>query len=137
MGIEDVALACCLPGVTVCVPTDAVSTQAATKAMLEHDGPVYLRLGRPKAPVVYPDGCNFDFGKSIQLVDGDDVTIIANGLMVGMAMDAAKSLKDSGISARVIDMHTVKPIDEEAIIKAAKETGRIVVAEEHLAAGGL
>ena len=137
MGIEDVALACCLPGVTVCVPTDAVSTQAATKAMLEHDGPVYLRLGRPKAPVVYPDGCNFEFGKSIQLVDGDDVTIIANGLMVGMAMDAAKSLKDSGISARVIDMHTVKPIDEEAIIKAAKETGRIVVAEEHLAAGGL
>ncbi|WP_166828591.1 transketolase family protein [Thalassoroseus pseudoceratinae] len=137
MGIEDVALASCLPGVTVCVPTDAVSTQAATKAMLEHNGPVYLRLGRPKAPVVYPDGCDFQFGKSIQLTDGDDITIIANGLMVGMALDAAKSLKDSGIAARVIDMHTVKPIDEEAIIKAATETGRIVVAEEHLAAGGL
>lgn len=137
MGIEDVALACCLPGVVVMVPSDAVSTKKATEAMLAHQGPCYLRLGRPKVPVIYPNGCNFEIGKAITVREGDDLTIIANGLMVSMALDAAKLLADQGVSARVLDMHTIKPLDENAITKAAKETGRIVVAEEHLAAGGL
>ncbi len=137
MGIEDVGLACSLPGVVVMVPSDAACTLKATEAMLAHQGPCYLRLGRPKVPVLYPDGCDFEIGKSITLKEGTDVTIIANGIMVSMAMDAAKLLSDQGVSARVIDMHTIKPLDEAAILKAAKETGRIVVAEEHLAAGGL
>lgn len=137
MGIEDVALACTLPGVAVMVPADAASTRAATKAMLEHQGPTYLRLGRPKVPEIYTDGCPFEIGKANTLREGTDVTLIANGLMVAMALDAAAALKESGVSARVIDMHTIKPIDEEAIQAAAKETGAIVVAEEHLAAGGL
>jgi transketolase len=137
MGIEDVALACCLPGVVVMVPSDAVSTKKATEAMLAHEGPCYLRLGRPKVPVIYPNGCNFEIGKALTVREGDDLTIIANGLMVAMALDAAKLLSDQGVSARVLDMHTIKPLDEAAIAKAAKETGRIVVAEEHLAAGGL
>jgi transketolase len=137
MGIEDVALACSLPGVVVMVPSDAASTRKATEAMLDYQGPCYLRLGRPKVPVIYPDGCDFEIGKSITVCEGNDLTIIANGIMVSMAMDAAKLLSDKGISARVLDMHTIKPLDEEAVVKAAKETGRIVVAEEHLAAGGL
>lgn len=137
MGIEDVALACTLPGVAVIVPADAASTKAATAAMLAHQGPTYLRLGRPKVPAIYSDGCDFEIGKSNQLRDGSDVTLIANGLMVAMAMDAAAELADRGVSARVIDMHTVAPIDQEAIVRAAGETGGIVVAEEHLAAGGL
>jgi transketolase len=102
-----------------------------------HKGPTYMRLGRPKVPVIYPDGCDFEIGKANIVRKGDDVTIIANGLMLGMALDAAAVLANEGVSARVIDMHTVKPLDEEAVARAARETGAIVVAEEHLAAGGL
>jgi transketolase len=137
MGIEDVALACALPGVAVIVPSDAPSTKKATEAMLRHEGPVYLRLGRPKVPVIYPNGCDFQIGKAIQVRDGQDVTLIANGIMVAAALDAAAELQSSGVSARVLDMHTAKPIDEAAIVAAARDTGAIVVAEEHLAAGGL
>ena len=138
MGIEDVSLACSLPNVVVIVPSDAASTKAATEAMLEHTGPVYLRLGRPKVPVIHGEKCeNFKIGKSITVREGNDLTIIANGLMVGLALDAAKELEDAGVQARVIDMHTVKPIDRDAIVKAAKETSAIVVAEEHLHHGGL
>lgn len=137
MGIEDVALACTFPGMAVIVPADAASTKAATAAMLAHDGPTYLRLGRPKVPAIYSEGCDFEIGRSIQLRDGSDVTLIANGLMVAMALDAAEELSAKGISARVIDMHTASPIDRDAIIAAARETRGIVVAEEHLAAGGL
>ena len=138
MGIEDVSLACSLPGVAVIVPSDAASTKAATRAMLEHKGPTYLRLGRPKVPVIHGDSLKgFKIGKSITVRDGKDVTIIANGLMVAAALDAAKDLEAGGVNARVIDMHTVKPIDRDAIVKAAKETGAIVVAEEHLHHGGL
>ena len=137
MGIEDVALACTLPGVSVIVPADAPSARKATEAILKHHGPTYLRLGRQKVPVVYPEGCDFEIGRANQLRDGDDVTLIANGLMVAMALDAAAELAAKGISARVLDMHTVKPIDERAIQSAAQETQAIVVAEEHLAAGGL
>lgn len=138
MGIEDVALACSLPGVAVIVPADGPSTRAATRAMLDHFGPTYLRLGRPKVPLIYPDGCpQFKLGQSIQVREGRDATIIANGLMVGVALDAAVALEKTGVQVRVLDMHTVKPIDEAAIVRAARETGAIVVAEEHLAAGGL
>jgi transketolase len=137
MGIEDVALACALPGVAVVVPADANSARLATRAMLEHRGPVYLRCGRIEVPEIYAADAKFQIGKANQLRDGQDVTIIANGLMVGIALDAAAVLAQEGTQARVLDMHTVKPLDEAAIVAAAKETGRIVVAEEHLMAGGL
>jgi transketolase len=137
MGIEDVALACSLPGVVVVVPSDAACTKAATEAIVEHKGPAYLRTGRQKVADLYPNGCDFKLGKAIQLRDGKNVTIIANGLMVGAAMDAAKILEGEGIQARVLDMHTVKPLDVDAITRAANDTGAIVVTEEHLDHGGL
>lgn len=137
MGIEDVALACALPGVKVIVPSDAPTTAKATAAMLAEEGPVYLRLSRGKLAVVHPEDSEFEIGKAIQLRDGDDATIIANGLMVAAALDAAFELAKVGISVRVLDMHTVKPLDEQAVIKAANETRAIVVAEEHLMHGGL
>jgi transketolase len=137
MGIEDIALACSMPGMTVIVPSDAMSAKKATRAMLEHVGPVYLRCGRIELPEIYTESSPFQIGKANTVKDGKDVTIIANGLMVGIALDAAAALAKTGVQARVIDMHTVKPLDEEAIVKAATETGRIVVTEEHLMAGGL
>ncbi len=137
MAIEDVALACSLPGFTVIVPADGPSAAAATKAMIETEGPMFLRCGRPKVPVIYTDGADFHIGKANEVRAGDDVTIIANGIMVAMALDAAEALAEDGIAARVLDMHTVKPIDVEAIERAANETRGIVVAEEHLAYGGL
>jgi transketolase len=138
MGIEDVALACALGGFTVIVPADEPSTKMATQAMLQHQGPVYLRVGRPDVPLVYNEAePPFTIGKANQLRDGKDVTIVANGLMVAAALDAAEALAAQGVQARVLDMHTVKPIDRNALSAAARETGAIVVAEEHLAHGGL
>jgi transketolase len=137
MAIEDVALACAVPGMSVIVPADAPSTTAATKAMIETRGPMFLRCGRPKVPVVYPRGAEFHLGKANTLREGDDIAIVANGIMVAMALDAAAGLADEGIEARVLDMHTVKPVDTAAIERAANETRGIVVAEEHLAYGGL
>ena len=137
MAIEDVALACAIPGMTVIVPADAASTKAATAAMIERQGPTFLRCGRPKVPVIYDDGADFHLGKANTLRDGDDVTIVANGIMVAMALDAAAALADEGLNARVLDMHTVKPVDAAAIERAANETRGIVVAEEHMAYGGL
>ena len=137
MGIEDVALACSMPGIAVMVPADAVSAKKATRSMLEHQGPTYLRLGRPKVPALYDESLDFQIGKAITLKEGSDATIIANGIMVAIAADAAKTLEDEGLNVRVVDMHTVKPIDREAVIAAAKETGCIIVAEEHLHHGGL
>jgi transketolase len=137
MAIEDVALACSLPGFTVIVPADGPSAAAATHAMLEREGPTFLRCGRPKVPVVYDGGPEWHLGKATRLRDGDDVTIVANGIMVAMALDAAAGLAEDGIEARVLDVHTVKPIDVQAIERAANETRGIVVAEEHLAYGGL
>jgi transketolase len=138
MGIEDVALTCALPGFVVMVPADEESARAATAAMLEHNGPVYLRVGRPDVPKVYTKSpMSFEIGKAIRLRDGSDLTIVANGLMVAPALDAAEALAGDGIQARVLDMHTVKPIDSAALEAAAKETGALVVAEEHLAHGGL
>jgi transketolase len=137
MGIEDVSLACSLPGVVVVVPSDAACTKAATKAIVDHNGPAYLRIGRGKVADIYPQGCDFKLGKAIQLRDGKTATIIANGLMTAAALDAAKILEAEGVECRVLDMHTVKPLDVDAITKAAKDTGAIVVTEEHLAHGGL
>jgi transketolase len=138
MGIEDIALATALPHFTVLVPADGPSTAAATRAMFQHDGPVYLRTGRGKAPVVYSEKeVPFQIGKANQLRDGSDVTIIACGLMVAVALEAAETLAKQGVDARVLDMHTIKPIDEEAIVAAARDTGAIVTVEEHLLQGGL
>ncbi len=137
MGIEDVSLACSLPGFTVIVPADEHSTRKATRAMLDFSGPVYLRVGRPEVPAIYDENAPFSIGKANTLRDGKDVTIVANGLMVAVALDAADALSEQGITARVLDMHTVKPIDRDALLAAAKETGAVVVAEEHLAHGGL
>jgi len=137
MGIEDVSMACSLPGVQVMVAADGISAKLLTGAMLNHVGPTYLRLARGKVAEIYKSDSKIEIGKAVELNPGNDVTIIANGLMVAAALDAAAELKGQGINARVLDMHTVKPIDEAAIVKAAKETGYIVVAEEHLAHGGL
>jgi transketolase len=137
MGIEDVSLACSLPNFTVVVPCDEPSTMKAVEALGALPTPAYLRAGRPNVPVVYESGCDFKLGKANQIRQGTDVTIIANGLMVAPALEAAEKLAASGIQARVLDMHTVKPIDDAAVLAAAKETGRIVVAEEHMLHGGL
>ncbi|MFO0863970.1 MAG: transketolase C-terminal domain-containing protein [Gemmataceae bacterium] len=137
MGIEDVGLACSLPNFTVVVPSDEPSTMKAVEALGAIKTPAYLRAGRPNVPVIYEKGCDFKLGKAIQVRQGTDVTIIANGLMVAPALEAAEKLAASGIQARVLDMHTVKPLDDAAVLAAAKETGRIVVAEEHLLHGGL
>jgi len=137
MAIEDIALACALPGFTVIVPADGPSAAAATKAMIEREGPTFLRCGRPKVPVIYSEGADFHVGKANMLRDGSDVTIVANGIMVAMALDAAVALAEESIEARVLDVHTVKPIDVAALERAAHETRAVVVAEEHLAHGGL
>lgn len=137
MGIEDVALACALPNFVVLVPADEHETRAATRAMARHLGPAYMRTGRPKFPLIYEKGCHFTIGVANLLRSGDDVALIANGLMVSRALQAAETLAQEGIEARVLDMHTVKPIDRQAVIAAARETGAIVTAEEHLAAGGM
>jgi transketolase len=134
--IEDVALACTLPGFVVCVPADEAQTKDLVKRAADHKGPVYIRTGRPKAPKVY-EGGEFPFGKMRTLEEGRDVTIVANGLLLSEALKAHDMLKDDGVSARVLDGYCVKPLDEEAVSKAARETGAIVVAEEHSRFGGL
>jgi transketolase len=137
MGIEDVSLACSLPSFTVVVPADEPSMMKAVSALAGIRTPAYLRAGRPNVPIVYPDGCNFQLGKANMLRDGKNVAIIANGLMVSAALEAAERLASQGIQARVLDMHTVKPCDDAAVLAAAYDTGHIVVAEEHLLHGGL
>jgi transketolase len=135
--IEDLSLYCALPSFTVIVPADAVETTKAVKAAAATYGPFYIRLSRPKTPLIYHEDHHFIVGKSVTLRRGKDVTIIAMGIMVAKALQAAQKLATQGIDSRVIDMHTLNPLDEKAIIKAASETGAIVVAEEHLAHGGL
>ena len=135
--VEDIALACSLPGFVVCVPSDEHQMRAAVKAAYQHNGPVYIRSGRPKAPLVYHEEPNFAFGKANRVREGTDVTIIANGLMVAAGIVAHDKLKEEGISVRVVDMATVKPLDEEEVAAAARDTGAVVVAEEHLIHGGL
>lgn len=137
MSVEDVALATSFPGFTVVVPADEHSARAATRALASHPGPAFMRVGRPPAPLIYKEGDSFEIGKAVQLREGSDVTLIANGLMVGASLQAADKLAQEGISARVLDMATVKPLDDAAIASAAQETGHIVVAEEHSIYGGL
>ena len=135
---EDVALACSLPDFVVCVPSDEHQMKAVVKAAYAHDGPVYIRSGRPKAPLIYDaEPTDFAFGKAAQLRDGKDATIVANGLMVGAALVAHEALAKEGIKVRVLDMATVKPLDDDAVTRAAADTGAIVTAEEHLIHGGL
>ncbi len=135
--IEDIALMRVIPDMVIINPADDIEAQQATKAAAEYQGPVYLRLGRLAVEDVNPEGYKFEWGKGVELKDGKDVTVIATGLMVQKALDAAKILAKKGISARVINIHTIKPIDKEIIIKAAAETGAIVTAEEHSVFGGL
>jgi transketolase len=135
--IEDLALYCALPGFTVVVPADAVEAAEAVKVAASEYGPFYIRLSRPKTPVVYPEGYHFTLGNAVIMRQGKDATVIAAGIMVAKALEAADTLAGQGIDCRVINMHTLKPLDETAVVKAALETGAIVVAEEHLAQGGL
>ncbi|MGD0013493.1 MAG: transketolase C-terminal domain-containing protein [Bryobacteraceae bacterium] len=137
MSIEETGLACSLPGFVVLAPADEVATAALVRAAAKHVGPVFIRTGRLKVPIVYSPDQKFEIGKAIQLIDGRDVTIVANGLMVAEAIRAQAMLASEGVSARVLDMHTVKPLDFAAIRRAAEETGAIVVAEEHLVDAGL
>jgi transketolase len=135
--IEDLALCCALPGFTVVVPADAIETAEAVRAAAGASGPFYIRLGRPKTPIVYPEGYHLTLGKAVTMRQGKDATIVATGIMVVKALEAADILARQNTDCRVINMHTLKPLDEAAIVKAASETGAIVVAEEHLAQGGL
>ena len=135
---EDIALMRAIPGMVVISPSDDVETKAAVKAAYEYQGPVYLRLGRLAAPVINdrPD-YKFELGKGVVLREGSDLTIVATGLMVSAALEAAESLAADGIQAKVINIHTIKPLDEELILAAAKETGKVVTVEEHSVIGGL
>ena len=136
--IEDIALMTAIPNMTVLSPCDEVETRFAVKAAIEHNGPVYIRLGRLGVPKIFnEDNYEFKLGKGIKVKDGNDVTIISTGLMTNYAILASSILEKQNISARVINIHTLKPIDKDIIIEAAKETGAIVTAEEHNVIGGL
>lgn len=134
---EDIALMRTIPGMTVVNPSDAESAKILLKQVVDMEGPAYVRLGRAAVPQFYDSKADIRLGKGNLLRKGDDVTVIATGILVASAMEAASELETEGIDVRVIDMHTIKPIDEEIIIKAAKETGKIVTAEEHSVIGGL
>lgn len=135
--LEDVGMMKMLPNMVVINPADYEQTRQATIAIAKYHGPVYLRFGRPKVPVFYNKSTEFTIGKADHLIKGDDVTIIATGHLVWEALEAAKALKEQGISADVINMHTIKPLDREAIIESASRTGKVVTAEEHQKNGGL
>lgn len=134
--LEDVALMRALHGFVVLVPADEVAAAWATRAAAAHQGPVYIRLGRAKAVKVYDEGDSFEIGRAVQLADGRDVALVANGVMVAAALAAAETLAGEGVSARVLDLHTVEPLDRAAVARAARDTGAMVVAEEHFLAGG-
>jgi len=135
--LEDIGLMKMLPGMTVINTCDFNQTKAATIAIAEHKGPVYLRFGRPVVPVFMPENEKFEIGKAIQLTEGTDVTIVATGHLVWEALQASEQLEAMGISAEVINIHTIKPLDDEAILKSVSKTGCIVTAEEHNVIGGL
>ncbi len=135
--LEDIGIMRTLPNMVILNPADDVEAKAAVKAAIEHEGPVYLRFGRLGVPVLFDDDYKFEIGKGVQLVAGTDVTLVATGLLVGSALEAAELLKNEGISARVLNIPTIKPIDEEIIAKAASETGAVVSCEEHNVIGGL
>jgi len=140
----DIAIMRSMPNMTVIVPADAIETKVAVRAAVDYRGPIYIRLGRPPVPLVYEEGyryggrqLKFEIGKAVTLKDGEDATIIATGIMVAEALSAADILEKEKVDARVINVHTIKPIDEGVVMKAAKETGAIVTAEEHSVIGGL
>ena len=136
---EDFALMRDLPGMLVCCPCDGNEMRHAVEALMEYNGPAYLRLARPATEIITDEipGYSFELGKGATLREGNDVTIIATGILVPQAMKAAEALESDGISARVIDMHTIKPLDERLVVASAKKTGRVVTAEEHSTIGGL
>ena len=135
---EDIALMRTIPGMVVINPADDVEARAAVMAAIKHDGPVYLRFGRLAVPVINNnDDYKFELGKGVTLKEGSDVTIIATGLCVSETLEAAKMLEADGISAKVINIHTIKPLDEDLVVAAAKETGKVVTVEEHSVIGGL
>lgn len=135
--LEDIGLMQMLPNMTVINTCDYNQTYAATLAIADYDGPVYLRFGRPKVPIFIPEGQKFEIGKALTICEGTDITIICTGHLVWESIVAAKKLKDEGISAEIINIHTIKPIDEEAILKSVGKTKKLVVAEEHQRLGGL
>lgn len=135
--LEDIGLMKMLPGMTVINTCDYNQTKAATLAIAKYDGPVYLRFGRPKVPNFTPENGNFEIGKALKLTEGKDVTIIATGHLVWEALEAAKSLNEEGITAEVINIHTIKPLDSQAILDSVTKTGCVVTAEEHNFLGGL
>jgi len=137
MSIEDIALACALPGLKVYSPADEVAMKAIVRIAASENEACFIRAGRPKAPIIYTPDQKFESGKAIHLVPGNDVTLIAHGLLVAESIKAAELLESEGISARVLDFHTIKPLDEETLRKAAAETGAAVVSEEHLIDSGL
>ena len=134
---EDFALMRSIPGMVVICPADGVEAEAATKAAYAHKGPVYLRMGRLAVPVFHEEGFEFTIGKGEVMRDGSDGAIIANGLMVYEAIQAGEKLAELGINARIINMSTIKPLDEELVLKAAKECGKVITCEEHSVIGGL
>lgn len=134
---EDIALMRTIPGMVILNPADDVEAEKAVFAAAEYEGPVYLRFGRLAVPRIFDEDYDFQIGKGVELTEGNDVAIIATGLMVNEALMAAEELKKEGINARVINMATIKPLDKDVVIKAAKETGAIVTAEEHNVIGGL
>ncbi len=135
--LEDIGMMQMLPNMTVINPCDYNQTKAATIAIADHHGPVYLRFGRPKMPIFTPENQQFEIGKGIMLNEGTDVTIIATGHLVWEAIQAGEKLAEQGVSAEIINIHTIKPLDEEMVIQSAKKTGCVITAEEHQTLGGL
>ncbi len=135
--LEDIGIMRTLPNMTIINPADDTEARAAVRAAAEMDGPCYLRFGRLAVPVLFDDSYKFEIGKGVQLKEGTDVTLVATGLLVGTALEASELLKSEGISARVINIHTIKPVDRDIIAKAALETGALVTCEEHNIIGGL
>jgi transketolase len=135
--LEDIAIMRSIPRMNVIVPSDAVSTKAIVKAIADISGPFYVRLTRPSTSVVYENGFEYKYGKATVVMDGSDVAIIACGIMVPEAIKSAASLKTKGVAAAVVDLHTIKPIDMETIVRLAQKCGRVVTAEEHNVMGGM
>lgn len=135
--LDDVAIIRTIPGVTIINPGDPVTIRKAVHAMIKHVGPCYMKIGNPKMPVLYPEEVNFILGKGIVIKEGHDVALIGTGTVLSKALAAAKLLEEAGVSVRLIDIHTIKPLDRDLILTAAKEIGKIVTVEEHFLAGGL
>ena len=134
---EDIALMRTLPGMTIINPCDDIEAKQAVKAAYEMEGPVYLRFGRLATPIINSEDYKFEIGKGVKLKEGTDVTIVATGLMVAASLEAAKNLEADGINAEVINIHTIKPLDEDIIVESAKKTGKVITVEEHSIIGGL